>query len=188
MPSILNTYEVFDQLSKKLASFCIEVTGKTVVEGNNVSIPVVEGEFLLIEESGFEQQDWQDNEWQTSEGIKYVTHNYTATYTLTAFRGRPLVTIAKILQAMNTPFIYNKYFGGESPFSYSSSSSASRMRVPLNGQYYEERARAQIIFNVKFVYFDTEEFEDIREIVITTQVKDQSFNVVEEFDTEVKYP
>lgn len=186
MSSFTNSGEVFDAMTKALGSFCLEATGKKVVLADEHIIPKVEGEFILLDLSGVDQLDWQDNEWQGDDGRWFTTHNYTATYTLTAYRGLPHATLARVLQAMNLPYIYGKYFGDGFPYAYSSSSTITRIRVPLNAQYYETRARVQIIFNVSFLELDTGDFGTLEEVIIDAKVKDQSLDIIDEFQVSVK--
>lgn len=188
MASFTNSDEVFNAMTKALGSFCREATGKKVVLADENIIPKVEGEFILLDLSGVDQIDWQDNEWQDDQGRWFTTHNYTATYTLTAYRGLPQATLARVLQAMNLPYIYDKYFGYGLPYAYSSSSTITRMRVPLNSQFYETRARVQIIFNVSFLEHDTGDFGTLEEVIIDVKVKDQDLDIIDEFPVDVKYP
>lgn len=179
MAGFTNSEEVFGALTKTLGKFCKEVTGKSVVEADENIIPKLEGEFILIDLSDADQLDWQDNEWTDANGVYQATHNYSVTYTLTAYRGKPQVVLARVLQAMNLPFIYDKYFPDGSAFAYSSSSSISRMRVPLNQQFFENRARVQIIFNVSFLEHDNGEFEDLEHIAMSVGITDPSGKVID---------
>jgi hypothetical protein len=163
--SFTNSDLVLDKLTKNLGRICIEVTNYKVVEADEEIIPKVEGPFILVDLNSLEQIDWQTNEIIV-DGEYRAIHNYTATYTLTAYRGNPHMALARVLQALNLPYIYDKYFPLPSPFAYSSSSSIARMRVPLNAQFYEKRARVQIIFNIVFVEGDFGTFEDLEKIGI----------------------
>lgn len=161
---------VMEKLTKELARLCKEVTDYKIVEANEEILPKVEGPFILLDLSAMDQMDWDSGEQRDDEGNTYVIHNYTATYTLTAYRGKPHWALARILQSFKLPFLYDKYFPYGSPYAYSSSSTISRMRIPLNAQYFEKRARVQIIFNVAFVEGDYGVFEDLEEINITTGI------------------
>lgn len=159
-----NSDEAFAELTKIVGRFCFEATGKPVVVADENIIPKQEGEFILVDQSDTDQRDWQDNEWIDENGVYFATHNYTVVYTLTAYRGKAQATLARVLQAMNLPFIYDKYFPYGSSFAYSSSSNINRMRVPLNQQFYENRARVQITFNVTFIEHDTGDLTDLEKI------------------------
>lgn len=185
MAGFTNSDEAFAELTKIVGRFCIESTGKKVVEADEEIIPKQDGEFILIDLSDVDQLDWQDNEWIDENGRYYATHNYTVIYTLTAYRGKAQATLARVLQAMNLPFIYDKYFPYGSPFAYSSSSNISRMRVPLNQQFFENRARVQITFNVSFIEHDTGDLTDLEKISMNVEVKGQDLDILEEFPVEV---
>lgn len=159
--------EIMDLLTKNLGKMVVEATGAKVVLANSDTIPKVEGPYVLIDESGLDPIDWVANEMRDEEGNGYSISNYQATYTLTAYRGeRPHVTLSRFMQCFGLPFIYDKYFPLGSPFAYSSSSTINKMRVPLNAQYFENRARVQIIFNITFIEKDFGNFEDLEQINI----------------------
>lgn len=161
MTDFISTDEIFDALTKTIGSFCKEVTGRKVVLAGEDEIPKVDGEFILVDLTAVDQLDWQSDDGFTDDGRAVTVHNYEVVYTLTAYRGKAPNALSRILQAMNLPFIYDKYFPTNSPFAYSSSSTISRLRVPLNVQKYETRAVVLITFNVCFAETDTGVFEDL---------------------------
>lgn len=159
--------EVMDLLTKTLGKMIVEITGTKVVLANSDTIPKLEEPYILVDESALDQIDWISNEMKDDEGNQYSITNYQATYTLTAYRGeRPHVTLSRVMQGFGLPFIYDKYFPSGSPFAYSSSSTINKMRIPLNAQYFENRARVQIIFNMTFIDKDFGVFEDLEQINI----------------------
>ncbi|UYL84843.1 hypothetical protein pEaSNUABM55_00045 [Erwinia phage pEa_SNUABM_55] len=164
MAGFVNTDEVFDLLTKTLGRLSKEVTGRKVVLDDDETIPKVDEEFILVSQTAATQLDWTDNEWQDELGNAAVTHNYEVTYTLTAYRGKAFADLTKVLQSLNLPFFYEKYFPSPSAFAYSSSSTISRLRIPLNMQKFENRAVVIITFNVNFMAVDTQAFEDIDKI------------------------
>lgn len=164
MNGYIDTDVVFDKLTKTLGFMAIEVTGRKVWETGDETIPKVDGEFISIDLSSAEQNDWQSNEIYDDNGNAIVTHNYQVTYTLTAYRGKAHVALTKLLQSFNLPWIYDKYFPVGSPFAYSSSSTVSRIRVPLNMQTFENRAVVILTFNVCFAIVDTGAFEDLQKV------------------------
>ncbi|QEQ94913.1 hypothetical protein pEaSNUABM56_00114 [Erwinia phage pEa_SNUABM_56] len=164
MAGFVNTDEVFDLLTKTLGRLSKEVTGRKVVLDDDETIPKVDEEFILVSQTAATQLDWTDNEWQDELGNAAVSHNYEVTYTLTAYRGKAFADLTKVLQSLNLPFFYEKYFPSPSAFAYSSSSTISRLRIPLNMQKFENRAVVIITFNVNFMAVDTQAFEDIDKI------------------------
>ncbi|HDR2377029.1 TPA: hypothetical protein QCH88_004275 [Enterobacter asburiae] len=161
MADFTNSDQIFDALTKTVGSFCKEATGRKVVLAGEDEIPKVDGEFILVDLTAVDQIDWQADEGVDVSGKAITVHNYEVVYTLTAYRGQAPSALSRVLQAMNLPFIYNKYFPTNSPFAYSSSSTISRLRVPLNMQKFENRAVVLITFNVCFIETDTEAFEDL---------------------------
>lgn len=159
-----NTDEVFDLLTKTLGKLVVEVTGRKVVLDDDETIPKVEDEFILVSQTAADQLDWADNEYEDEFGAALVTHNYAVTYTLTAYRGKAFSALTKVLQSLNLPYIYDKYFPSPSAFAYQSASTVSRLRIPLNMQKFENRAVVIITFNVSFLAADTGSFEDIEKI------------------------
>lgn len=171
MAGFTNSEEVFDELTKVIGRMAKEVTGWKVINADDQVIPKVEGPHILIELSEADQLNWKTNEMMVDN--KYVAvHNYLVTYTLTAYRDKPQVALARLLQAFGLPFIYDKYFPRPSSWAFSSASSVSRMRVPINMQDFERRARVQLIFNVAFVETDTGEFETIERINMQVSMHD----------------
>lgn len=161
-----NSDQVLDELTKTLGRLCIDATGYKVVEADE-TIPKVEGPFVLVDLSAMDQLDWATNELRDeATGATCMVHNYYVTYTLTAYRGKPHWALARVLQMFGMPWIYDKYFPTGSPFAYSSSSTIARMRIPLNNQFYENRARVQINFNVTYVEGDFGVFEDLNQVGI----------------------
>lgn len=159
-----NTDEVFDLLTKTLGQLTKEVTGRKVVLDDDETIPKVEEEFILISQTAADQLDWTDNEYVDDTGNTLVTHNYEVTYTLTAYKGKAFSALTKVLQGLNLPYLYEKYFPSPNAFAYQSASTVSRLRVPLNMQKFENRAVVIITFNVSFLAADTGVFEDIERI------------------------
>lgn len=164
MADYFDPQQVFDDLTKTIGRFVIEATGRKVVVTDGTTIPKVDGEFVLIDLTDSDQVDWQSNEWVNEEGLAVITHNYQVTYTMTAYRGNAFSAIAKVLQCFNLPWMYEKYFPVTVPYAYSSSSTISRLRVPLNVQTFENRAVVLVTFNVCFGLVDNGAFEDIEEI------------------------
>ncbi len=159
-----NSEEIFDKLTKTLGNFCKETTGRKVVLAGEDEIPKVDGDFILVDLTAVDQVDWQSDEGYDQLGNNVTVHNYTVVYTLTAYRGKAPADLSKVLQAMNSSFIYDKYFPTNSPFAYSSSSTISRLRVPLNMQKFETRAVVLITFNVCFIEADYGSFEELERL------------------------
>uniref|UniRef100_A0AAU8GFS9 Phage neck terminator protein gp12-like domain-containing protein n=1 Tax=Salmonella phage vB_SEnST11_KE23 TaxID=3161174 RepID=A0AAU8GFS9_9CAUD len=164
MAGFTNSDEIFDALTNTVGAFCKETTGRKVVLAGEDEIPKVDGEFILVDLTAVDQIDWQSDEGVDTQGNAMTVHNYEVVYTLTAYRGKAPNALSRVLQAMNLPFIYDKYFPTNSPFAYSSSSTISRLRVPLNMQKFETRAVVLITFNVCFIETDTGAFEDLEKI------------------------
>ncbi len=179
--------QVMNLLTKNLGKMIAETTMVKVVLANQDTIPTVEGPYILVDETALQPLDWKTAELVDQDGMGYSVNNYEATYTLTAYRGeRPHVTLSRVMQAFGLPFIYDKYFPSGSPYAYSSSSSINKMRVPLNAQFFENRARVQIIFNISFIERDFGTFEDLEQINIdlgVTYVEDKR-----EYPVEVVVP
>lgn len=168
-----NSEEVLDELTETVGRLCAQVTGYGVVEADSV-IPKPEGPFILVDLTVLDPLDWATNEVMDEDGVMHTVHNYTVGYTLTAYRGKPSLALAKIHQAFGLPFLRERYFPTGSPFAYSSVSNISRMRVPLSQQVYENRARTIVNFNVVFVEKDTGVFEDVERIVIAIEAQDSN--------------
>lgn len=160
-----NSDQIMDALTKTVGRLCKAVTNYDVVEADT-TMPKAEGPFILVDLSNLEQVDWKSAEIVGEDGKYRAVHNYTATYTLTAYRGKPHWALSRVLQSFGLPFIYDKFFPYGSPYAYSSSSSIARLRIPLSMQLFENRARVQIIFNVTYVEEDFGLFEDIEGIRI----------------------
>lgn len=160
-----NSDEVMEKLTNVIGFICKKVTNYNVVEADENIVPKVDGPFILVDLAALDQFDWQTNE-VVIDGKFHAVHNYTATYTLTAYRGNPHLALARVLQAFKLPYIYDTFFPTGSPFAYSSASTIARMRVPLNQQFYEKRARVQIIFNIAFTEGDFGVFETVDKILI----------------------
>lgn len=167
-----NSDEVFDQLTLTLGKMVKEVTGWKVVNADDQVIGKVEGEHILIDLSEADQLNWKTNEGLTEDGKYFAVHNYLVTYTLTAYRGKPQVALSRVLQSMGLPFIYDKYFPYGSPWAFSSASSINRMRVPINMQDFERRARVQLTFNVTFTEVDLGTYEDLEGLEIKIAMDD----------------
>lgn len=161
-----NSDEIMGNLTKTIGRLLKDVTTYRVVEANE-TIPKVEGPFILVDLTDLTPLDWETNSI-VEDGITHTVHNYTATYNLTAYRGKPHWALTRFHQALSLAWIRDKYFPVGSPFAYSSSSSIARLRIPLNEQYYENRARLLVTFNVTFVESDFGQFEDIETIIIST--------------------
>lgn len=168
-----NTEETLAELTETVGKFCAQVTGYGVVEAND-TVPKPEGPFILVDQTALNPLDWATQEFTDEDGVVHTVYNYTADYTLTAYRGNPVLAMSKIHQAFGLPFLRDKYFPSGSPFAYSSVSNIARMRVPLNQQMYENRARSIVTFNVVFVEKDTGVFEDIDRIVIGIVAQDSN--------------
>lgn len=160
-----NSDVVMGSLTKALGRLCLDVTGYDVVEADE-TIPKPEGPYILVDLSLLTPLDWATAEVVDEDGIVHTAHNYTASYTLTAYRGKPHWALSRVHQAFGLPFLREKYFPTGSPYAYSSTSNIARMRVPLNQQMFENRARTIITFNTTFVEKDIGTFEDIEHIVI----------------------
>lgn len=160
-----NSDQIMDALTKTVGRLCKAVTNYQVVEAD-AEMPKAEGPFILVDLSALDQVDWKSAEIMDENGRYRAVHNYTATYTLTAYRGKPHWALSRVLQSFGLPFIYDKFFPYGSPYAYSSSSTIARLRIPLNAQLFENRARVQIIFNVTYVEEDFGLFEDIEGIRI----------------------
>lgn len=158
-----NSDAVMEALTNTIGRLCAEVTEYKVVVADE-TIPKVEGPFILVDLAALDQYDWKSDEIVDENGVNHSVHNYTATYTLTAYRGKPHWALSRVCQSFGLPWLYDRHFPYGSPYAYSSSSTIARIRVPLNAQYYENRARVQIIFNVTFVESDYGMFEDIAAI------------------------
>lgn len=183
--NFLTVDQVMTLLTNNIGKLIAEVTKVKVILANQDTIPTVEGPYVLVDETALQPLDWKTAELVDQDGMGYSVSNYEATYTLTAYRGeRPHVTLSRVMQAFGLPFIYDKYFPSGSPFAYSSSSSINKMRVPLNAQFFENRARVQIIFNISFIERDFGEFEELEQINIdlgVTYVDDRDEYPVEVF-------
>lgn len=164
MAGFTNSDEIFDALTKTVGSFCKEASGRKVVLAGEDEIPKVDGEFILVDLTSVDQLDWQSDDGFNEMGQAITVHNYEVVYTITAYRGKAPNSLSRVLQAMNLPFIYDKYFPTNSPFAYSSSSTISRLRIPLNMQKFENRAVVLITFNVCFIETDIGSFEELEGI------------------------
>lgn len=160
-----NSDVVMGALTKAVGRLCLDVTGYDVVEADE-TIPKPEGPYILVDLTLLTPLDWATNEVVDEDGVVHTAHNYTASYTLTAYRGKPHWALSRVHQAFGLPFLREKYFPTGSPYAYSSTSNIARMRVPLNQQMFENRARTIITFNTTFVEKDLGTFEDIEHIII----------------------
>lgn len=174
----MTTEEVIDNLNEVIGQFANEVSGYDVVFADEDTIPKVEGPFILVDLSSLEQIDWEDEVYEDENGVKAVVKNFTALYTLTAYRGKPSTALAKVLQGFGFPYLRNKYFPLGTPYAYSSASNITRMRIPLNQQYFENRARVLITFNLRFIESDYGAFEEVREIQVSTDIDDGTGAIV----------
>lgn len=182
-----NSDVVMDSLTKAVGRLVKDVTGYKVVEADE-TIPKVEGNFVLVDLTALDPLDWATNEAVDAEGVTHVAHNYTASYTLTAYRGKPHWALSRVHQAFGLPYLREKYFPTGTAYAYSSASSIARLRVPLNQQLYENRARILIIFNVTFVEKDVGVFEDIDRVIIGITPQDSlgnPFENVGEIESEI---
>lgn len=168
-----NSDAVLAALNKAIGRLIVDVTGYQVVEADE-TIPKATGNFVLVDLTALNPLDWATNEVVDEDGILHTAHNYLASITLTAYRGKPHWALSRVHQAFGLSYLREKYFPTGSPFAYSSTSSIARMRIPLNQQLYENRARVLINFNVTFVEKDVGAFEDIDQIVIGIEVADDS--------------
>lgn len=168
-----NSDVVMGELTKAVGRLCIDVTGYDVVEADE-TIPKPEGPYILVDLSLLSPLDWATNEVVDEDGIVHTAHNYTASYTLTAYRGKPHWALSRVHQAFGLPFLREKYFPTGSPYAYSSTSNIARMRVPLNQQMFENRARTIVTFNATFVEKDIGTFEDIEHVIVGIGVDNES--------------
>lgn len=170
-----NSDVVMGALTKAVGRLCLDVTGYDVVEADE-TIPKPEGPYILVDLTLLTPLDWATNEVVDEEGVVHTAHNYTASYTLTAYRGKPHWALSRVHQAFGLPFLREKYFPTGSPYAYSSTSNIARMRVPLNQQMFENRARTIVTFNATFVEKDLGTFEDVDHIIIGITVEDSLGN------------
>ena len=168
-----NSDEVMEALTEALGHLCKDVTGYTMVEADE-TIPKPEGKIILLDLTTLTPFDWETNEVVDEDGIVHIAHNYTATFTLTAYRGKPHWALTRVHQAFGLPYLREKYFPTNSYFAYSSCSNIARIRVPLNQSFYENRARSQVTFNVVFFEKDIGVFEEAERIIITTEASNVS--------------
>lgn len=162
----VDTEVILELLTQTFGKYCKEVTGKKIVKADDNIVPKVNGEFILVDLTSVDSTGYEANEWTdgTQREAAVVTHNFTVTYTLTAYRGKPVSVLSKLLQSFTLPYLYDKYFPLPSPFAFSSASTISRLRVPLDLQTYETRATMLVTFNVCFVEADTDAFEQLEEL------------------------
>lgn len=180
--SFTNSDIVMESLTKAIGRLCLDVTNYNVVEADE-TIPKPEGPYILVDLTAMDPLDWATNEGVDENGVMYTVHNYLASYTLTAYRGKPHWALSRVHQAFGLPYLREKYFPTGTPYAYSSASTISRLRVPLNQQLYENRARFLLNFNVTFAETDTGVFEGIDRIVIDLSVGNESGpNIVLEAD------
>ena len=158
------TERVLNALTNAVGNMAMEATGREVVLADEDEIPKPEGEFILVDLTGLDQATWATNEWADSQGSGVITHNYEVVFTITAYRGNAHAAISKMLQSYNHPFQYEKHFPTGSPFAYASSSTISRIRVPLNMQKFENRSIVLLTFNVCFIEAEVGSFEDLQKI------------------------
>lgn len=179
-----NSDVVMDSLTKALGRLIVDVTGYQVVEADE-TIPKVEGNFVLVDLTVLDPLDWATNEVVDADGVTHAAHNYTAGYTLTAYRGKPHWALSRVHQAFGLPYLREKYFPTGSPYAYSRTSSIARLRVPLNQQLYENRARILITFNVTFVEKDVGVFEEVDRVIIGITAEDSLGNVLGEDSADI---
>ncbi|EFM7019276.1 hypothetical protein BAU67_001843 [Escherichia coli] len=153
--------KVFNDLEDTLGKLIRVSTGRRVIMAEDDTIPKPDGEFVLLQTLNINPTTWEDNVFQDDEGRAYITHSYTVTYLLTAYRGKAHAALSRVLQAINLPMFYDKYFPYGSCYSYSNNSTISPQRIPLNKQKYENRATVMLTFNVRFVETDIGAFEDL---------------------------
>lgn len=177
--------EAFKELTQIVGKFAKEATGRQVVLAGEDIIPKVDGEFILVDLSQTDQLDWTTLEQTDEDGRFLAIHNYYVTYTLTAYRGNAVQALTRMLQRYNLSYAYNKYFPDYSAFAYSSASTISRIKVPLNQQYYEIRARVQLNFNVSFMEKDSGIYEDLNSVEMHVTARDDRHAILDEFDVDV---
>lgn len=176
-----NSDAVMEELTRAVGRLCVDVTGYNVVEADAV-IPKPEGPYILVDLSLLDPLDWATNEVVDEDGVVHTAHNYTASYTLTAYRGKPHWALSRVHQAFGLPYLREKYFPTGSPYAYSSISNIARMRVPLNQQTFENRARTTVTFNTTFVEKDIGVFEDVDHVIIGINVEDSLGNPLTDSD------
>jgi|AGFT01.1.fsa_nt_gi hypothetical protein len=182
-----NSDVVMGNLTRAVGRLVKDVTGYKVVEADE-TIPKVEGPFVLVDLTLLDPLDWATNEVVDAEGVTHVAHNYQASYTLTAYRGKPHWALSRVHQAFGLPYLREQYFPTGSPYAYSTCSSIARLRVPLNQQMYENRARILVTFNATFVEKDVGVFEDLEHVIIGITAQDSlgnPFENVGEIDAEI---
>lgn len=179
-----NSDAVLAALTKAVGRLCIDVTGYDVVEADS-TIPKPEGPYILVDLSLLQPLDWATAELVDEDGVVHTAYNYTTTFALTAYRGKPHWALSRVHQAFGLPYLREKYFPTGSPFAYSSISNITRMRVPLNQQLFENRARTLVTFNTTFVEKDIGTFEDVDRIVIGIDVEDSNGVLLPGTDLEV---
>lgn len=167
------TDQVVDRLTNTIGKLVKETTGYKVInsEGTVTKPP---GDFILVDVVSLEPVEYSAEEIVDDQGFSYTAHNYLASYSLMAYRGKPHIALSIVQQAFSKPYIRNKYFPLGSPFAYSSSSSVSRMRVPINQQDYEVRARIVLNFNICFLEKDLGIFEEVEKVVVGISVEQTS--------------
>lgn len=166
----MDSNDIFDQLTEALGGFINEVTGRPVLLGREGVWNKPKGEFVLVDLQSAEPTIWSNNEGYDENGNPVQTHNFVVTYLITAFRGNTHSALSKAVQLIKSPYKYYKYFPTDSPFAFSSSSSVSRTRVPLEEQVFENQSSVILYFNVCFIEQD-ESFEDLIDININGVVK-----------------
>lgn len=166
----MDTDDIFDQLTEALGGFVGEVTGRPVLLGKEGVWNKPDGNFVLVDLQAADAIRWETGIGHDAAGNEVYAHNFVVTFLVTAFRGKAHSALSKVVQRFNTPFIYYKYFPTDSPFTYSSCSSVSRTRVPMEEQQFENQSSVILNFNVCFVEADGS-FEEVEEINIHGKVQ-----------------
>lgn len=109
-----NSDVVMGALTKAIGRLCLDVTGYDVIEADE-TIPKPEGPYILVDLSLLTPLDWATAEVVDEDGVVHTAHNYTASYTLTAYRGKPHWALSRVHQAFGLPFLREKYFPTGSP-------------------------------------------------------------------------
>lgn len=161
----METQDIFDTLTENLGGYLKEVTGRKIILGKEGVWNKPAGEFILVDLQSMDSFRWETAHGLDSEGQEVYAHNYLVTYLITSFRGQTHTSLAKVLQRFKTPHIYYKYFPTNSPFAFSSSSTISRTRVPMEEQKFENQSSVILNFNVCFSEIDSS-FEEMVDINI----------------------
>lgn len=166
----MTSEDIFDQLTDQLGGFIKEVTGRTILLGKEGAWNRPVDEFILVDLQSAEPLLWAEDYGLDIDGNTVYTQNFVVTFLVTAFKGKTHSVLTKVVQKFNHRFTYYKYFPACSPFAYSSCSSVSRTRVPVEDQEFENQSSVILNFNVCFIESD-DDFETLDEINVTGIVK-----------------